>query len=198
MIDICAGMDEAVSLILRASASRRTTPGLLLAAVCRRPKVRWRAGLLHALGAAADGVQSLLEFRYVNRVERPHGLPPAHRQNPVRHGGRHQYQDLTYEAYALVVELDGREAHPEWFRGADIRRDNANAATGQVTLRYAWDDVTHNPCRTALEVAAALRERGWNGALRRCGAACLIPRPVDNHDQFGFWPPGGRKTQRIM
>lgn len=108
----CGGMDEAVSLILRAGASRRTTPGLLLAALRRRPRVRWRAPLVHALRAAADGVQSLLEFRYVNRVERPHDLPPAHRQNPVRHGGRHQYQDLAYEEYALVVELDGRQAHP--------------------------------------------------------------------------------------
>ena len=110
-------------------------------------------------------------------VERPHGLPPPRRQNPVRRGGRSQYQDLSYDDYALVVELDGREAHPEWYRWADIRRDNATAATGQVTLRYGWGDVTDSPCRTALEIAATLRERGWTGALRRCGAACLVRWP---------------------
>jgi hypothetical protein len=174
LVNISASMDEVASLILRACASRRTTPDRLLAAVNSRAKIRSRAVLLHALGAAADGIHSLLEFRYVNRVERPHGLPPGHRQNPVRRGGRSQYQDLSYDGYDLVVELDGRAAHPEWLRWADIRRDNANAATGQVTLRYGWDDVTERPYQTALEVAATLREHGWGGALRRCRAQCLV------------------------
>ena len=174
LIETGGSMDDAVGLILRASASRRTTPERILAALQRRPKMPRRAALLQALGEAKDGAQSLLEFRYVNRVERPHGLPPGHRQNPVRRGGRSQYQDLSYDGYDLVVELDGRAAHPEWLRWADIRRDNANAATGQVTLRYGWDDVTERPCQTALEVAAALREHGWGGTLRRCRAQCLV------------------------
>jgi very-short-patch-repair endonuclease len=174
MIETCTPMDEAVSLILRATASRRTTPDRILAALGQRPKMRCRAGLLQALGAAADGVHSLLEFRYVHRVERPHGLPAARRQNPVRRDGRSQYQDVRYEDYALVVELDGRAAHPEWFRWADIRRDNATAVAGQVTLRYGWEDVTQRPCQTAAEVAATLRMHGWTGALRRCGARCLV------------------------
>jgi hypothetical protein len=174
LVETCASTDEAFSLILKASASRRTTPELILAALQRRPRMPRRAGLVRALGAAADGVHSLLEFRYVNRVERPHGLPQGRRQNPVRRGGRSEYQDLSYEEYGLVIEMDGREAHPAWFRWADIRRDNANAAVGQVTLRYGWDDVTERPCQTALEVAAALREHGWAGALRRCGARCAV------------------------
>ena len=177
LIEASACMDEAVSLILRASASRRTTPERIGAALQRRSRMPRRAAVLQALGEARDGAQSLLEFRYVNRVERPHGLPPGRRQNPVRRGGRSQYQDLSCDGYDLVVELDGREAHPEWFRWADIRRDNANAATGQVTLRYGWDDVTERPCQTALEVAATLREHGWSGALRRCGTQCAVPRP---------------------
>ena len=178
LIEICGSMDEAVSLILRASASRRTKPERILAAMQRRARMPRRAALLQALGAAEDGAQSLLEFRYISRVERPHGLPPPRRQNPVRRGGRSQYQDLSYDDHALVVELDGREAHPEWFRWADIRRDNANAATGQVTLRYGWDDVTERPCQTALEIAATLREHGWTGTLRRCGSWCLVRRPT--------------------
>lgn len=177
LAEISPGADEAASLILRAVASRRTTPDRLLEAMRRRPKMRGRDGLLQALGAAADGAHSLLEYRYIHRVERPHGLPPGRRQAPVRMGGRTQYQDLSYEGHALVVELDGRAAHPQWFRWADIRRDNATAATGQVTLRYGWDDVTQHPCRTAQEVAAALREHGWQGTLRRCGSGCAVPRP---------------------
>ncbi len=173
LIEASPSLDEAVSLILRGSASRRTTPDRILAALQRRAKMPRRAGLLLALGAAKDGAQSLLEFRYITRVERPHGLPPGHRQHRVRRGGQNQYQDVSYDDYDLVVELDGREAHPEWFRWADIRRDNASAATGRVTLRYGWGDVTECPCRTATEIAAALREQGWDGALRRCSARCL-------------------------
>jgi hypothetical protein len=64
LAEICASMDEVVSLILRASASRRTTPDRIRAALDRRARMPRRAGLLQALGAAADGVHSLLEFRY--------------------------------------------------------------------------------------------------------------------------------------
>lgn len=177
LVAVSPSLDGAVSLVLRASASRRTQPERILAAMQRRARMPRRAALLQALGAAGDGAHSLLEFRYVTRVERPHALPPGRRQNPVRRGGRSQYQDLSYDDYALVVELDGREAHPEWYRWADIRRDNATAATGQVTLRYGWGDVTERPCQTALEIAATLREHRWTGTLRRCGAACLVRWP---------------------
>lgn len=178
LIEASPSLDEAVSLVLRASASRRTTPDRILTAMQRHPKMPRRAALIQALDAAKDGAQSLLEFRYIYRVERPHGLPPGHRQRRVRRGGHNQYQDVSYDEYSLVIELDGREAHPEWFRWADIRRDNAGTATGQVTLRYSWDDVTERPCLTALEIAATLQEHGWTGALRRCGSQCAVRRPA--------------------
>src|SRR5215469_9421007 len=178
LIAISPSLDEAVSLVLRASASRRTQPERILAAMQRRARMPRRAALLQALDAAGDGSNSLLEFRYITRVERPHALPPGRRQNPVRRAGRSQYQDLSYDGYALVIELDGREAHPEWYRWADIRRDNATAAAGQVTLRYGWGDVTERPCQTAMEIAATLREHGWPGTPRRCDAACLVRWPA--------------------
>jgi very-short-patch-repair endonuclease len=153
--------------------------------MARRRRMRWRRGLTAALTLGRQGVQSLLEFRYVNRVERPHGLPEGRRQHAVRRGSQRHYQDVEYKDYALVVELDGRDAHPDWSRWADIRRDNANAAAGQVTLRYAWADVTERPCRTAHEVAGALRQRGWEGSVRRCGAACLIPGSISGHGRLG-------------
>ena len=174
LFESARGVEEAVGLILRASASRRTTPDRILASLRQRPKFKWRPALLQALGAAAAGAHSLLEFRYFTRVERAHGLPPVRRQNLVRRGGRSQYQDLSYEGFGLVIELDGCEAHPQWARWTDIRRDNATTVAGQRTLRYGWDDVTNHPCRTALEVADALKERGWDGRLRRCGSACLV------------------------
>ena len=140
-----------------------------------RARMRWRTELGATLGLAAEGVHSLLEFRYVSRVERPHGLPTADRQQLVVRVGQRQYQDVTYREYGLVVELDGQAAHPVESRWHDVRRDNANAAGGQVTLRYGWGDVTDRPCFVAGQVAAALAIRGWTGVARRCGGSCGLP-----------------------
>jgi hypothetical protein len=168
-------LDDALGWVLRACGSRRTTPDRLAAALARRARVRWRADLSATLGLAADGVHSLLEFRYVTRVERPHGLPPAHRQHLVVRAGQRQYQDVTYQDYGLVVELDGQAAHPAGSRRRDVRRDNANTAVGQGTLRYDWADVTGRPCFVAGQVADALAARGWTGVPHRCGRSCGLP-----------------------
>jgi putative AbiEi antitoxin of type IV toxin-antitoxin system len=169
-------LDDALGWVLRACGSRRTTPGRLAAALALRGRVRWRAELSATLGLAADGVQSLLEFRYVTRVERPHGLPAAHRQHLVVRAGQRQYQDVTYREYGLVVELDGQAAHPAGSRWRDVRRDNASTAVGQGTLRYGWADVTGRPCFVAGQVADALAARGWTGVPRRCGRSCGLAR----------------------
>jgi hypothetical protein len=168
-------LDEAFSWIFRACGSRRTTVPKLRAAMQLRPKMRWRTELTEALSLAADGVHSLLEYRYVSRAERPHGLPPGQRQNLVIRTGRCQYQDVAYDPYGLIVELDGQAAHPEADRWGDIGRDNANLAAGLMTLRYGWADVTERPCSVAAQVGTVLRQRGWTGQLRRCGPTCELP-----------------------
>lgn len=178
VLDLAAAassLDLALGWIFHACGSRRTTAAKLSAAMAMRPRMRWRGELSAALGLAASGVHSLLEFRYVDRVEHPHGLPAGNRQHAVRRGSRRQYQDVDYDCYGVVVELDGRAAHPTGLRWADIRRDNANAAEGQVTLRYGWPDVTERPCRVAAEIGATLGRRGWDGTLRRCGRSCELP-----------------------
>jgi hypothetical protein len=178
VLDLAAGsasLDEALGWLFRACGSRKTTPDRLAAALALRCRMRWRAELSAALGLGADGVHSLLEFRYVTRVERPHGLPDGTRQYRVTRSGRHQYQDVTYQAYGVAVELDGRVAHPEERRWRDIRRDNASAVDGQQTLRYGWADMRDRPCGVAAEVGAVLSGHGWDGCLRRCGPACQLP-----------------------
>lgn len=168
-------LDDALGWVLRGCSSRRTTPDRLAAAMALRARMRWRTELSATLGLAAEGVHSLLEFRYVSRVERPHGLPAAGRQYSVVRAGQRQYQDVTYQEYGLVVELDGVAAHPAESRWRDVRRDNANTAVGQGTLRYGWADVTERPCFVAAQVADALAARGWTGTLRRCGRSCGLP-----------------------
>jgi very-short-patch-repair endonuclease len=71
------------------------------------------------------------------------------------------------------VELDGRAAHPGDTRWADIRRDNAAAADGIMTLRYGWLDVTQQPCLVAAQLARLLQQRGYTEA-RPCAPGCPV------------------------
>ena len=167
--------EDAVAWILRAVASRRTTAEYLAVALGRRRRMRWRAEVSYALDPANSGIHSILEYRFVNRVERPHGLPAGTRQRLARRGSRTQYSDVAYEDYATLVELDGRAAHPEATRDLDTRRDNANVADGWATLRYGWIEVSERSCEVAVQLAFTLRRRGWPGSLRRCSATCRIP-----------------------
>jgi len=151
-----------------------TTAARIDAAMAGRSRMRWRAGLTVALADIRDGVHSLLEFRYVHNVERPHGLPQATRQVKIVRGMRTCYLDNLYDPYGLCVELDGRGAHPDDRRWEDIRRDNASAAEGRVTLRYNWADVSARPCATARQIARTLQRGGWPGKVHSCGAGCRV------------------------
>jgi hypothetical protein len=126
-----------------------------------------------ALADAGDGALSLLEYRYVRYVERPHGLPAAKRQKRVRQRTGNRYLDNLYEEYRVCIELDGTAAHPADEQRADKRRDNWNLVHGNIlTLRFGFLDLTeYHRCATAQDVAARLTLSGWPGRPRPC------PRP---------------------
>ena len=179
LIAAARSFDDAYGWISAAVGRRLTTPPELLGkALAARPRMRWRAWVAGAMQDAADGVHSPLERNYVHGVERAHSLPKARRQARRRHGSGNRYLDNLYEEYALCVELDGVAAHPEEGRWRDTHRDNANLVQGTDTLRYGWPDTTEHRCRTAAEIGAVLRSRGWTGTLRPCGPGCTAaPRP---------------------
>jgi very-short-patch-repair endonuclease len=168
--------DDAYGWISAAVGRRLTSAELLSKALDGRSRIRWRVWITAALQDAADGVHSPLERNYVYGVERAHGLPTARRQARRRHGSGTKYLDNLYEGYEVCVELDGLVAHPAEGRWRDTRRDNANLLQGTETLRYGWPDATANRCRTAAEIAALLRRRGWKGTPRPCGPACPVGR----------------------
>jgi len=167
--------DDALGWVSAACAGRLTTPAKIQAAMAQRAKMPHRAGLAAALADVAAGANTVLEYRYLRDVERPHGLPRARRQVRVRRGGRSEYRDLVYDSYGVVVETDGRTAHLVTAAWRDAHRDNAAAADGFITLRYSWSDVNGRPCYVARQVAAALTRRGWPGKLRPCSPACTAP-----------------------
>ena len=172
LVETARDFDEAFAWICRAVGRRRTTVPLLRAAAAARKKMRWRDEITAALADVAEGVHSLLEHRYVTRVERAHGLPHAIRQARRRHGARTTYIDNLYGEYDVCVEVDGTTAHPTEERWVDVRRDNTNTARGSATLRFGWPEITQRRCESAILVADTLRDRGWAGSLRTCSPGC--------------------------
>src|SRR5205823_5820143 len=144
------------------------------AAMAARGRLRWRELLEPVLADPDGGLHSVLEVRYYRDVERAHCLPRACRQVRVVRGRRTEYRDAFYSRYRVVVESDGRLAHGDESRWRDIRRDNAAAADGGVTLRYGWSDVTAQPCRIAGELARVLARRGWIGLPKLCSPGCPV------------------------
>jgi hypothetical protein len=174
-----ANFDDVCGWVTRAFARDLTNETLLRAAMERRAKLRWRADLRDLIAAAASGNHSVLEYRYDRDVERAHGLPRPAIQAPFAGpDGRRGRRDRLYEEYGVVIELDGRVAHPAEVQWRDKDRDNAAAAAGQQSLRYGWTHVRWHPCATALQVAGVLRVRGWDGWPRPCSPGCPVERAL--------------------
>jgi hypothetical protein len=169
LTQIAKSFDDVCGWVTRAIARELTDESRLHAAMTVRPRLRWRADLHELIVAAAGGDHSVLEYRYHRDVERAHGLPEPSRQVPfAAPGGRRGRRDRVYEEYGVIVELDGRLAHPAENQWKDKARDNAAAAKGQLSLRYGWAQVKWEACATAAEVARVLNLHGWGGQPRPC------------------------------
>ena len=179
VLDGCAAATAsgAVDLVLRATQRRLTTADRLQVSLQRRPRHRWRALLLDVLSDVEDGVASPLERHYRREVEHGHRLPTgARNRGEPRPGGGRWYRDVRYRPWHVVVELDGRAAHPADGAFRDMRRDNVAALAGDTTLRYGWRDVVDDPCGVAMQVSAVLGLGGWTGRAQPCGAGCSVQR----------------------
>lgn len=180
-----AARDDAAAIAALADAcqERRTTPGRLLDALAEHPNLTHRRFLREVLHDVATGAYSLLEHRYLTRVERPHGLPTGSRQRAVRLGRTAAYRDVEYLGLDAVVELDGRLGHElAADRWDDLDRDITSLLVGDTTMRLGWGHVLE-PCRAALVVGRFLRAQGWEGDAAPCGPGCSVARP-------DLWMPG--------
>lgn len=167
----------AVALLGDVCQSRRTTAERLSATLKGLPRLCRRAFLSELLDDVASGTYSVLEHRYLTRVERPHLLPIATRQRRVTVGRHAAFRDVEYLGGSLVVELDGRLGHEASLdRWADLERDLHGLLTGAVTTRLGWGHVLE-PCRTARAVGQLLVAAGWSGEPRPCGSGCPLGRP---------------------
>lgn len=159
---------QAIAIVSNAVQSRRTTADRLLKALGRRPRIDRREFLELLLADVADGTCSLLEHGYLDRVERPHGLPRGQRQVGASARGP-IYRDVTYVEQQQVVELDGRLFHDNASaRDADLDRDLDAAVDRLATVRLGWGQVFDRPCATAVRIGKLLQHRGWGGTPTSC------------------------------
>jgi hypothetical protein len=173
LVNVARSLDDACGWVTAGVGRRLTSEVRLRQALEQRGRLRWRAEVEELLSPAMTGVHSPLEWRYDRDVARPHGLPAGERQARARRDGHTEYRDRLYRTYGVALELDGQVAHPGDTRWADIRRDNAAAASQVATLRYGWADLATRPCAVAAEVARVLAGRGFTAA-RPCSAGCPV------------------------
>jgi hypothetical protein len=177
-LKVASGGSEEAAVAILADVCRQglSTPRRLLAALDRLPRLPGRSGVAELLQDVDAGAHSVLEHRYLTRVEQAHGLPAGDRQVRVASAERVVFRDVRYAAHSTLVELDGRFGHADAEdRWADLDRDLAAAISGQVTVRLGWGQVL-DPCRVAGALGRILRHRGWSLAPTRCGPRCTIDR----------------------
>lgn len=175
MVDVAATDREVLSLVI-AAFQQRISHRLLAGRAGRRHDLHHRSHLLRIIAETPDGVESELERRYHDVVERAHGLPTAVRQRREKVRGRWIRSDCSYEGFGLLVELDGEFAHPGRATSADVTRDNDSLVSrDERTLRFRWPH-TYVPeaCVAAAQVGGGLRRGGWTGAPRPCGPGCTV------------------------
>lgn len=176
VLDMCGSVSAQVALdiVLRATQRRATNAERLRRSMSQRPRQGWRNLLLEVLTDVEDGVASPLERHYRRDIEIPHHLPRGLRNEPEIRPGGHLYRDVRYRAWHVIVELDGREAHPVESAFRDMRRDNLATVIGEASLRYGWRDVAGDPCGVAVQVGAVLQLGGWRGQPQPCGTTCPV------------------------
>lgn len=174
----CSAVSEfdAIAVLANACQSRRTTARRLLQAVDARRRVRRRRWLRAVLVDIAEGTCSVLEHRYLNRVERAHGLPRATRQKRSASSVGVCYRDAEYGQW-LLVELDGLLFHNSASaRNKDFERDLDAAVEGRSTIRLSYRQVFDQPCRTAAKIAQVMRRHGITVDGHTCGPECEFGR----------------------
>lgn len=174
-IDAASGADgvaETFAMLADLVQTKAIRAAALVEALGHRRRLPDRQLMTELLEDLKDGACSVLEREYLRRVERAHRLPAGERQVADSVSGVSVERDVTYAAYGLVVELDGRAFHGSAAaRDADHARDlDAAVARNLRTVRLTYGQVLGAPCRTAARIGQLLGRGGWSGEVTPCPA----------------------------
>jgi hypothetical protein len=185
VLDLAELGTESDVLALLGTAFQRglTTENALRSRLDARSRHRRRALLTDVLADVGAGAESVMEVRFLRDVERPHGLPSGRRQAATVAKGL-RLHDVAYDAYGVLLELDGNLGHAGPGRIKDGIRDRRGAGQGWLTVRAFWVDVAVTPCQLAVELGDVLTSRG----CRQRPRACRRPDcAVDRRQIGGMW-----------
>jgi hypothetical protein len=155
----------AVVGVLTTASQRLTSHRKLARALERRQRITNRRLIEEVIADVRDGARSPLEVRWIRDVERPHRLPAPLRPYRLATG---EVADGAYEAYGVLLELDGQAYHRGEQQFRDWRRDNGHSEEGWLTVRYGWHDTVGSPCAVAHNLARILSHRGWPDTAHPC------------------------------
>ena len=175
LIEVSPTFEDAYAWIARAIGRRRTTAERIRLAMAARKKIRWRREIAAALGDAEGGALSVLEYRYVHRVERPHGLPAARRQARISQGtGKVISTTSTRHSGYASSSTGPRRTRPTSNGATSVAttpmRSAASSRSGSECLTWAIADAgPRGPWLRCCEAAGgrALPARAGAGATRR-------------------------------
>ena len=176
VLDVVGGLADpvdGVGILADLCQSRRVSSAQVLSALEGRAKFSGRRRLGRVLADLAAGTSSALEYEFIERVVRAHGLPVPTRQSsrviPAGGRSRREFRECEWPQFTLVAELDGRAFHDNaGQRDRDLDRDLDDQVAGKQAIRLGWGQVTARACDTAHKLGVILRARGWDGPVHRC------------------------------
>lgn len=138
---------------------RWVTPDELLRAsneLARMPRRREFEGLVRTVRAGAESYLETISLRSVFHTQEFRNFIRQHR---IRVGERLYRLDMFDPVTRTAIELDGSVHAEPRQREYDIARDAALLATGIVTVRLSFRDITQRPewCRTVVRQVIASR-----------------------------------------
>lgn len=127
-----------------------------------------RRQLLEELIMCSPPYDSVLEYLWVQNVERPHHIRPSTRQWVSPDNYRH---DGAWEDLRTIYELDGDAYHNDAkTRRRDAEKDHQARRHGFTILRFHYADVAYGYCKTAAHLAATVH--GLTASP--CSSACWV------------------------
>lgn len=168
LIDAAAWMptERGAMAILAAGVQQRLVRAQDLSQVVDRMGTLHRRKLIReTIGDIAGGNQALSELDFIRQVIRAFKLPePSHQSARRDSSGRRRWTDVTWDAYKIVVEIDGAQ-HTEdpLQRWDDMERDIDLGISGYQILRFPAWLVRTNPGYVARKILEALNRAGYQG-----------------------------------
>ncbi len=135
--------DQVADVAVKASSGRLRGAGVL-------------RDMLGQVGANHQPPRSVLE-RYLDRALDHPSLPPAQREAPAPWAPQRELVDSLIEAWAMIVEADGRHWHARLAAlENDRRRDHEALRLGIVPVRFGYVDLRDDEagCRAQLIATA--------------------------------------------